>query len=179
MQSSLTVIVPDNKNQLIFLKAINGQSVSLGKDRVAVAPSSLVCLAWLSGIQVWQTPGDSLNSGPQFPCQLSNTEVVCWRTPVLCNTAILDNELVAHYQPRFWELWKAFVLHRHSFLLNFVSVLNCSNYNQPVTYQTKFALALSIMIQVLKQALIPVDLEILTEVFYSISISITIHYYSM
>lgn len=108
MQSSLTVIVPDNKNQLIFLKAINGQSVSLGKDRVAVAPSSLVCLAWLSGIQVWQTPGDSLNSGPQFPCQLSNTEVVCWRTPVLCNTAILDNELVAHYQPRCLRVMKSF-----------------------------------------------------------------------
>lgn len=34
-------------------------------------------------------------------------------------------------------------------------------------YQTKFALALSIMIQVLKQALIPVDLEVVTEVCYS------------
>lgn len=42
---------------------------------------------------------DALNPGPEFPCQLSNIEVVCWRTPVLCDTAVLDDEFVAHYQP--------------------------------------------------------------------------------
>lgn len=66
-----------------------------------------------------------------------------------------------------WELWKAFVLHRHSFLFNFVSVLSYRFIVVAAVYQPKFTLALPITIWVLKQTLTPVDLEVLTEVFYS------------
>lgn len=66
-----------------------------------------------------------------------------------------------------FESFEKLVLHRHFFLLNFISVLSYRLIVVAVAYHTKFALALSIMIQVLKEALILVNLEVMAEVCYS------------
>lgn len=61
-----------------------------------------------------------------------------------------------------WELGKASVLHTLSCLTLFV--LSYRLIVVAAVYQSKFVLALSIMTQVLKQALIPLDLQVVTEI---------------
>lgn len=57
-----------------------------------------------------------------------------------------------------------------TFLLNFMSVLSYRLIVVAAVYQIQFVLALSIMIRILKQALIPLDLEVMTNVCYSMGV---------